>query len=105
MQAVVDATWVQMSIYFARAFRNLGIASAVPGQNVHGIIDANAIDDILIGDITLNDLTPGTKNQLAILNNVPHDEFSPFAHQTTLAGKKLRRLAKESKISQLIAHE
>ena len=57
MQALLDATWAQMSVYLSRSFRNLGVASAVPGQNVHGIIDASALDDLLIGAITAVDLT------------------------------------------------
>ena len=105
MQALVNAPWVQMSINFARAFRNLGIASAVPGQSVHGIIDANAIDDLRIGAITVDDLTPGTENQLEILNNEPHEGYSPIAPQTTAAGEKLRQLAREVRVSEIIVDE
>ena len=94
-----------MSIYLAKSFRNLGIASAVPGQSVHGIINADAIDGILIGDITIDDLTPGTVNQLQILNNVPHEGYSPIGARTTAAGEKLRQLAREVRVSQIIAYE
>ena len=105
MQALLDATWVQMSVYLARSFRNLGIASAVPGQSVHGIIDCNALDNLLIGAITVVDLTPGTINQLMILNSVPHEGYSPIGAQTTAAGEKLRQLARAVRVSQIIAYE
>ena len=105
MQALLDASCAQMSVYLARSFRNLGIASAVPGQNVHGIIDANALDDLLIGAINVVELTPGTVNQLQILNSVPHEGYSPIGAQTTAAGEKLRQLAREVRISQIIAYE
>ena len=88
-----------MSIYLASSFRNLGIASAVPGQSVHGIINADAIDDLLIGDITIDDLTPRTVDQLQILNNVPHEGYSPIGAQTTAAGEKLRQLARAVRVS------
>ena len=101
MQALVQATWAQMGTFFWRSLRNLGITSAVPGQSVHGIIDADAVDDLRIGAITYDDLTPGTVNELTILNNEPHEGYSPIPVQDTAAGRKLHQLAREARVSQI----
>ena len=100
MQAL-NQYWIDFGEVVAASLRRRGILSAVQGQSAGGIIDANALDRIIIEGIFLDDLSPGLRDELEELNNVPVVGFYPIPPQLTSVQQHIRELSREMRVSEV----
>ena len=97
--AVVNQAWINFGGYVAGSFRRIGILSAVRGQSAGGIVDADALDRVRIEAILLTDVSPGLRDELYDLNNVPVDGDFPMPIRLTAAQQHTRELSRHVRVS------